>query len=157
MVSESCASGIFVLEQRKWHLTTIYSSHRLGENGKLTLIDSSFIFRMAFYVLRKPFVKFLVRIEQCRHNEMQKSPKFGHAVLNRRTAQQQSIATIETEQQLPSHRGGTLNGLRLIQNQILPFDSIEILVIGHNQLVTGDDHMKTGLTRVQIFGVPKLT
>jgi len=50
-----------------------------------------------------------------------------------------------------------LQGLSLIQNQVLPLDTIEVLEVCNNQLVTGNHNMKTCFPRVQVLLVPKLT
>jgi hypothetical protein len=52
---------------------------------------------------------------------------------------------------------GALEGLCLIQNQVLPLDTIEILEISDNKLVTCDHNMKTCFLCVQVLLVPKLT
>jgi hypothetical protein len=52
---------------------------------------------------------------------------------------------------------GALEGLSLIQNQILPLDTIEILEVCDNKLVTCDHNMKTCFLCVQVLLVPELT
>jgi hypothetical protein len=51
---------------------------------------------------------------------------------------------------------GALEGLCLIQNQVLPLDTIEILEVCDNKLVTCDHNMKTCFFCVQVFLVPEL-
>jgi hypothetical protein len=51
---------------------------------------------------------------------------------------------------------GALESLCLIQNQVLPLDTIKILEVCNNKLVTCDHNMKTCFPRVQVFLVPKL-
>lgn len=52
---------------------------------------------------------------------------------------------------------GALEGLGFIQNQILPLDTIEILEVCDNKLVTCDHNMKTCFLCVQVLLVPELT
>lgn len=50
-----------------------------------------------------------------------------------------------------------LQGLSLIQNQVLPLDTIEVLEVCNNQLVTCNHNVKTCFPCVQVLLVPKLT
>lgn len=50
-----------------------------------------------------------------------------------------------------------LQGLCLIQNQVLPLDTIEVLEVCNNQLVTCNHNVKTCFPCVQVLLVPKLT
>jgi hypothetical protein len=52
---------------------------------------------------------------------------------------------------------GALEGLCLIQNQVLPLDTIEILEVCDNKLVTRNHNMKTCFLCVQVLLVPELT
>ena len=52
-----------------------------------------------------------------------------HGVLDRGTSEQQPIATLEAEQRLPTSTGRVLDVLGLIENHILPFDPLEILLV----------------------------
>jgi hypothetical protein len=52
---------------------------------------------------------------------------------------------------------GALEGLCLIQNQVLPLDTIEVLEVCNNQLITCDHNVKTCFPCVQVLLVPKLT
>jgi hypothetical protein len=52
---------------------------------------------------------------------------------------------------------GALEGLCLIQNQVLPLDTIEILEVCDNKLVTCNHNMKTRFLCVQVLLVPELT
>jgi hypothetical protein len=51
---------------------------------------------------------------------------------------------------------GALEGLGLIKNQILPLDTIEILEVCNNKLVTGDYNMETCFPCVQVLLLPEL-
>lgn len=52
--------------------------------------------------LGKPFIELLVAVEKSRHDEMQKGPQLGHAVLYGCSRQKEPISTVETEQGLPT-------------------------------------------------------
>lgn len=51
---------------------------------------------------------------------------------------------------------GALQSLCFIQNQVLPLDTIKILEVCNNKLVTCDHNMETCFPCVQVLLVPKL-
>ena len=65
-----------------------------------------------------------------------------HGVLNRGTSQEQPITTLEAQQSLPPSTRRVLDILRLIQNHILPFDPLEVLLILSHQLITSNQHVE---------------
>ena len=56
-----------------------------------------------------------------------------------------------------SSPGATLDGLRLVQDHVLPFDSLEVLDVLDDELIGRDDNVERGVLRVQVVLVPKFT
>ena len=52
-----------------------------------------------------------------------------HRVLNWGTSQEEPIATLEAKKSLPSHTRRVLDILSFIEDHILPFDALEVLLI----------------------------
>lgn len=50
-----------------------------------------------------------------------------------------------------------LDCLSLVEDHVLPFNSIEILVVGDDELVARDDNVEGSFFRVEILRVPKLS
>lgn len=126
------------------------------QTGQVLLVDARLVLGMRLDVFGEPFVELLVRIEQRWHDEMQQGPQLGHAVLNRCSRQQQPVSAVEPEEHLPASTRRALDGLRFIEHHVLPIDPVEVLVVGHDQLVRSDHDVETRLGRVQIPRVPKL-
>ena len=81
-----------------------------------------------------------------------------HGVLNRGTSQEQPITTLEAQQSLPPSTRRVLDILRLIQNHILPFDPLEVLLILSHQLIAGNQNMEGSVLVVaNLFLGPELS
>lgn len=72
---------------------------------------------------------------------MKQGPKFGHAVLDGRTGQEQTIPCLEVEQSSPPTTVDILDSLRLVQYHVVPFDFLKALLLAvslmtaYNQVV----------------------
>ena len=55
-----------------------------------------------------------------------------HGVLYGSASEQETVATAEGEEHLPPNAGATLDGLSLIQDHVLPLDTVEILYVLHH-------------------------
>ena len=62
---------------------------------------------------------------------------FLHGVLDGCASEQEAVTTAEREQDLPAQTGATLDGLRLVEDHILPLDPVEILDILHHLQYSG--------------------
>jgi hypothetical protein len=98
----------------------------------LMLIQLPLVLRMCLNILRKPLLELLMRVKQLRHNEMQQSPQFSHRILYRCSSQQQPIPRMKPHQYLPSLRSRVLYSLGLIEDHVLPFETVEGFLIGHD-------------------------
>lgn len=58
------------------------------------------------------------------------------------TCEQQFVARLETHEDAPALRSDILDGLRLIEDHILPVQPMEGLFVGNCQLITGDDDVE---------------
>ena len=94
-------------------------------------------------------------VEKGRHDEVQKRPQFLHAVLDRRSRQEQAVPAIKAQKGLPPGRGRTLDCLSFVKDHVLPFDPPEMLLIAHDQLVTGDKHVERRVFRIQFLLIPE--
>ena len=47
-------------------------------------------------------------------------------------SEQETVATAEGEEHLPPNAGATLDGLSLIQDHVLPLDTVEVLYVLHH-------------------------
>lgn len=106
------------------------ASQRRHQSSGLTLIDGGLVFGVALDVLGEPLVELFVGIEQRRHDEMQQGPQLRHKhpstrvsctlqltpthtahlchrVLDRRPGEQQSVSTLELQQDFPPNAGNT--------------------------------------------------
>ena len=100
-----------------------------------TLVDGSLVLGVALDVLGEPLVELVVGVEQCGHDEVEQGPQLwgkkqhvsmsaphthtlththshtpphlSHGVLDGCTSQQQSVSTLELEQDLPAHAADT--------------------------------------------------
>ena len=68
-------------------------------------------------------------IEKPRHDEVQERPELCHGVLNRGTCEQQAVARVELEQDLPSPTQVILDRLGFIQDHVMPFNPKELLLV----------------------------
>jgi hypothetical protein len=66
-----------------------------------------------------------------------------HRILNRRPGQQKAVATLEIEQDIPSRTRRTLDGLRLVQDHVLPLDALEVHRVRDDKVVAGNDDVET--------------
>ena len=90
--------------------------------------------RAALDVLREPVVELVVRVEEGRHDKVQQRPQLGHGVLYGRAAEEEAVPAAELKQHLPPLRGRGLDGLGLVQHQVLPPDAVEVLEVRDHQL-----------------------
>ena len=58
------------------------------QSPQLVFVELSVTLCVTLNVLGEPLAELVVRVEQARHDEMKKSPKFLHVVLDRCTRQQ---------------------------------------------------------------------
>jgi len=104
-----------------------------------------------------------------------------HRVLNGSSSEEKSVSTVESEEGLPSRRRRTLDSLSLVEDHVLPLDSLEVLLVRHdlrkrrvdqqssfdekrnderegtNQLITRDQNMERSVLVVtDLFPVPEL-
>ena len=87
---------------------------------------------------------------------MQERPQLLHAVLNGGAGKQQAIATVEVQQCPPSGTSRALDCVGFIQDHVLPFQPLEIFLVGNNYLIAGDENMKWGVLLAKPTRVPKL-
>jgi len=81
-----------------------------------------------------------------------------HVVLNWGSGQQQPVPAMESKQRLPTDTGRVLNVLSLVENHILPLDTLEVLLILGDELVTGNqDVERSVLIIADLFLAPKLS
>lgn len=52
-----------------------------------------------------------------------------HGILNGRSGEQEPIPTLESKESLPPSTGRVLDVLSLVEDHILPLDSLEVLLI----------------------------
>ena len=91
-----------------WHLVLIFlaylmldillypSQHERLENSMQTLnfnlVEFFLILTVGLNVLRKPLIEELMRVKKVRHDKVEKSPQFGHVVLDGGSCQQQPVS-----------------------------------------------------------------
>jgi len=81
-----------------------------------------------------------------------------HVVLNWSSGQQKPIPAMEPEQCLPAHAGRVLDILSLVENHILPFDALEVLLVLGDELVAGNQDVERGvLVIADLFLAPELS
>ena len=99
-------------------------------------------------------VRVRVEAQQC----SKRNQRTLHVVLNRGSSQQQPITAVKPKQRLPTHAGGILDVLSLIENHILPLDTLEVLLILSDELVAGNQYMKGGVLVVaDLFLAPEFS
>lgn len=65
---------------------------------------------------------------------------------------------MKPKQRLPTHTGGILDVLSLIENHILPLNTLEVLLILSDELVAGNQYMEGGILVVaDLFLAPELS
>ena len=65
---------------------------------------------------------------------------------------------MEPEQRLPTHARRVLDVLSLVKNHILPFDTLEVLLILGDELVAGNQDVKRGILGIaNLFLAPELS
>ena len=65
---------------------------------------------------------------------------------------------MESKQRLPTDTGRVLNVLSLVENHILPLDTLEVLLILGDELVTGNQNVKRCvLVIADLFLAPELS
>lgn len=79
--------------------------------------------------LKKPFIKLLMAVEKCGHDEMLKGPHFSHTVLYGFSCQEEAISTVETKHFLLTNAAGTLDSLDFVKNHVLPCHTPKILLV----------------------------
>lgn len=52
-----------------------------------------------------------------------------HRVLNGSSSEEKSVSTVEAKQCLPPRRRRTLDSLSLVEDHVLPLDSLEVLLV----------------------------
>lgn len=67
------------------------------------------------------------------------------------TSEQQTITSIEGEKRCPSLGVDIFDGLSLIQDHILPFQTMENFIVWNDQIVWGHNHMKMWMLPSEIF------
>lgn len=55
-----------------------------------------------------------------------------HRVLDRRSGEEQSVPAVEAEEGLPSGRRRALDCLGLVEDHVLPLDTLEVLLVRHD-------------------------
>ena len=116
---------------------------------ELTFVElAALVLRSILDILGEPLVELIMRVKKAGHDEMEQCPELCvkvndcwrcwhilltlHGVLNRCTSQKQTIATLESKQCLPPYARGILDVLSLIEDHILPFHTLEILLVLSN-------------------------
>lgn len=82
--------------------------------------------------------------EKLWHNEVKESPQLCHAVLDRSTREEKTVPGLELQKDFPATGCVILDGLRLVENHVVPFDLHQlclVLLVVHDQVVGGDDHV----------------
>jgi hypothetical protein len=65
---------------------------------------------------------------------------------------------MESEQRLPTDTGSVLNVLSFIENHILPLDTLEVLLILGDELVTGNQDVERSILVIaDLFLAPELS
>ena len=89
------------------HVSLDPPQHERLENhvqpGELTLVQGRLLLSVALDITREPLVEFLVGIEHGGHDEVEQGPQLLHGVLDGGTSQEKTVATVEAEQDSPSH------------------------------------------------------
>lgn len=99
---------------------------------------------VVFDIFGKPFAELVMRVKECRHDEMEQSPKFCgrvlsrrlgswevksltvHRILDRSTCEEKAVTAVEAEESLPSCTLGALDSLGLVKNHVLPFHTLKV-------------------------------
>lgn len=120
---------------------------------KLTFVElAALVLRSILDIFGEPLVELIMRVKKAGHDEMEQCPELYvkvsdcrhcwhillalHGVLNRCTSQKQTIATLESKQCLPPYTRGILDVLSLVEDHILPFHTLEILLVLSNLIQT---------------------
>lgn len=129
--------------------------------SKLMLVNFSLIGeRVGLDIFREPLLELFVAIEKLWHDEMQKSPELSHWILNWGTGEQESISSIELQQNSPPSAQIILDCLGLIQNHVMPFYSQKFLLILRcirNQVVGGQQNIDSHIWVIQVLRVQKFS
>mmetsp|Transcript_2519 Transcript_2519/g.4692 ORF Transcript_2519/g.4692 Transcript_2519/m.4692 type:complete len:324 (+) Transcript_2519:2313-3284(+) len=107
----------------------------------------------AFDALGEPLVELRVRVEECGHDEVQERPQLRHRVLDGRAREKQAVATVEPQQGLPAVAAAVLQGLGLVQHEVLPLDGPEVLLVRHQELVRRKHNLEVAVVAVQLLVV----
>ena len=70
-----------------------------------------------------------MRVEQTGHDEVKQCPEFLHAILNGCTREEKTIAGFKAEEGFPAGAGWVFDSLGFVENEELPVDRLEVLVV----------------------------
>ncbi len=111
---------------------------------QLLLVQLGLINRVRLNIFGKPLLKLLVRVKQLRHDEVHQSPEFCHRVLNGSAGQKKFVSAFEVQKSSPSLAVEVFNSLCFIENNVLPVNSTQNLLIKDCDLVRSYHKMKFG-------------
>lgn len=130
------------------------SQHEGLQNGvesvQLSLLELPLVLSV-LYIPGKPLLELVVGVEELRHDEVEQGPEFRHCVLNRGSCQEELVSASEAQQCVPSLGLYVFDGLGFVQNDVLPLDSLESLLVRHCQLVAGYEYVERGTLLPNVF------